>query len=119
MLKYTTVTVLLCLVTLPSACTYYQTAPGTYTTSSSTVSKFDQSWSAASGAFTDQGIRVTREDRNAGVIEGTRSGITVSGDIRRQADGSVRVQFDTSGDTASDPGLIDRVTRAYQRRMGR
>ena len=105
---------------LLSGCTYYQTAPGTYTTSSSSsVSKFDRSWSAAVGAFSDQGIRITSEDRGAGVVQGTRNGIHVTGDVRQQADGSVRVQFDTSGDTAQDSGLIDRITQSYQRRMGR
>ena len=34
-------------------------------------------------------------------------------------DGSVRVEFTTSGATAQDPGLIDRVTRSYNARMGR
>ena len=37
--------------------------------------------------------------------------------VRQQADGSVRVQFDASG--ARDPGLIDRVSRGYDSRMGR
>ena len=108
-------------VAIAGGCTYYQTTPGTYTTTSSTasVSKFDRSWSATVGAFADQGVRVTSEDRGAGVIQGTRNGIHVTGDVRRQADGSVRVQLDTSGDTTQDPGLIDRITQSYQRRMGR
>jgi len=107
-------------VVLLAGCTYYQTAPGTYTTSSSSsVSKFDRSWSAVVGAFSDQGVRVTSEDRGAGVIQGSRNGIHVTGDVRQQADGSVRVQFDTSGATSQDSGLIDRITQSYQRRMGR
>ena len=111
--------VLIISVVLLAGCTYYQTAPGTYTTSSSSsVSKFDRSWSAVVGAFTDQGVRVTSEDRGAGVIQGSRNSIHVTGDVRQQADGSVRVQFDTSGDTSRDPGLIDRITRSYQGRMG-
>jgi hypothetical protein len=107
-------------VPLLAGCTYYQTAPGTYTSSSSsTLSKFDRSWSATIGAFADQKVRVTSEDRGAGVIQGTYGGIHVIGNVSRQADGSVRVQFDTSGATSEDPGLIDRITRSYQRRMGR
>ncbi len=102
-----------------SACVY-QAPPGTYTTSStSTVSKFDRSWSAAAGAFGDQNVQVTSENRGSGVIKGTRNGITVIGNIRQQADGSVRVQFDTTGDTSQDSGLIDRITQSYHRRMGR
>ena len=107
-------------VAMLAGCTYYQTAPGTYTSSSTaSVSKFDRSWSATVGAFSDQGVRVTSEDRGAGVIQGTRNGIHVTGDVRQQADGSVRVQFDTSGATAQDSGLIDRITQSYQGRMGR
>ena len=107
-----------CSVALLSACTYYQTAPAT-TSSSSSLSKFDQSWSATVGAFSDQGVRITSEDRAAGVVQGTRNGIHVTGNVRQQADGSVRVQFDTSGDKSRDPGLMDRITRSYQGRMGR
>lgn len=39
--------------------------------------------------------------------------------VRTHADGSVRVEFDTSGDTARDPKLIDRISRANDRLMGR
>ena len=98
---------------------YYHPAPAVYTTTTSTTSKFDQSWSAVLGAFSDQGIRITTQDRGAGVIQGTRYGINVTGSIRTQADNSVRVQFDTSGDTKSDPALIERITRSYNSRMGR
>ena len=100
------------------ACTYQTTAPGTYTTTP-TVSKFDRSWSAAIGAFSDQSVRITSQDRAAGIIKGTRNGINVTGDIRQQADGKVRVQFDTSGATSQDLGLIERITRSYNGRMGR
>ncbi len=102
-----------------TACVY-QAAPGTYTTTStSSVSKFDRTWSAATGAFSDQNVQITSEDRSAGVIQGTHNGINVIGNIRQQADGSVRVQFDTSGATSQDSGLIDRITQSYHRRMGR
>jgi hypothetical protein len=37
----------------------------------------------------------------------------------RQADASVRVQFDAKGPTEQDPGLADRFSQAYDRRMGR
>ena len=52
-------------------------------------------------------------------MQGTRNGIHVTCNVRQQADGSVRVQFDTSGDKSRDPGLMDRITQSYQRRMGR
>jgi len=67
----------------------------------------------------DQGVRITAEDRNAGQVRGTRDGIDVVANVRTQADGSVRVEFGTSGATARDPTLIDRISRAYDRRMGR
>ena len=118
-MKRLALVVFACSIVLLSACTYYQAAPGTNSGSGSSVSKFDQSWSATVGAFSDQGVRITSEDRNAGVVQGARNGILVTADVRQQADGSVRVQFDTSGDKSRDPGLMDRITRSYQRRMGR
>jgi hypothetical protein len=102
---------------LVAGCTYYEVAPGVYATSAPT--SFDRSWSAAVGAFEDQGVRITSQDRSAGQVRGTRDGIDVVGNVRTQADGSVRVEFNTSGNTARDPGLIDRISRAYDRLMGR
>ena len=102
---------------LAAGCTYYEVAPGVYATSA--PASFDRSWSAAVGAFEDQGVRITSQDRSAGQVRGTREGIDVLANVRTQADGSVRVEFNTSGATAGDPGLIDRISRAYDRRMGR
>ena len=39
--------------------------------------------------------------------------------VRTQADGSVRVEFNTAGATGQDPQLIERISRSYDRRMGR
>ena len=100
-----------------AGCTYYEVAPGGYTASQ--PASFDRSWSAAVGAFQDQGIGITSQDRGAGQIRGTRDGIDVVANVRTQADGSVRVEFNTSGATARDPALIDRISRAYDRLMGR
>ena len=108
---------LLLMGTLFAGCTYYQTAPAVYTTSS--PSGFDRSYAAAVGAFEDQGVRITSEDRSAGIVRGTRSGIDVTAAVRTQPDGSVRVEFNTSGATARDPELINRITQSYNRRMGR
>jgi hypothetical protein len=102
---------------LLGGCTYYQVAPGTYATSPAT--SFDRSWEAARGALADQGVALSREDRGAGVMSGTRNGINITANVRAQTDGSVRVEFNTSGATSSDPELINRVTNAYNRRMGR
>ena len=102
---------------LLGGCTYYQAAPGVY--SATPASSFERSWGAAKAAFADQGVPITREDRAAGVVSGTRNGINVMANVRTQADGSVRVEFNTSGATAKDPELINRVIAAYNRNMGR
>ena len=94
-------------------------APPPAVVTTSVPASFDTSWSAALGAFADQGVQVTSQDRGAGQIRGTRDGINVTATVRTQADGSVRVEFNTSGDTARDPKLIDRVSHAYDRLMGR
>jgi len=92
-------------------------APGVVTTS--VPASFDRSWSAAAGAMADQGVQITSQDRGAGQIRGTRDGINVVANVRTQADGSVRVEFNTSGATSRDPTLIDRISNAYDQRMGR
>ena len=100
-----------------AGCTYYETTPGVYATTP--ASKFDRSYSAAIGALEDQGVRITLEDRSAGVVQGSRNGIDVRATLQTQTDGSVRVAFNTSGSTGNDPELIDRITRSYNRLMGR
>ncbi len=101
-----------------SGCYYYPPAPVVYPTKVS-ASKFDQSWSAAIGALSDQGVRITVQERGAGVIQGNLNGIEVVASIRTQADNSVRVQFNTSGATTRDPTMIQRITNSYHSRMGR
>jgi len=100
-----------------AGCTVYQVAPGVYSPVPPT--SFDRSWEAVRLALQDQGVQVMGEDRANGVISGRRGGIDVTASVRSQADGSVRVQFDTKGATAQDPGLIDRISRSYDTRMGR
>lgn len=97
-------------------CTYYESAPGTYVRA---PGAFDRSWSAALGALADEGVRIIRQDSIAGTASGVRNGIEVKAAVRTQADGSVRVEFNTSGDTAADPTLIERITARYNQRMGR
>lgn len=82
-------------------------------------SAWERSWNAAAGAMRDQGVTITQEDRAAGVVRGTRGSINVTGSVLTQADGRIRVQFDTTGATSSDPTLIDRITSSYNARMGR
>jgi hypothetical protein len=80
---------------------------------------FDRSWNAALGAVEDAGVRVTSADRATGVITGTKDSFNVNVGVRSQADGSVRVEINATGPTAQDPVLAERISRAYDRRMGR
>jgi hypothetical protein len=82
-------------------------------------STFDRSWSAALAAAQDEGVRITSEDRVSGVIRGNRDEQEITINIRTQADGSVRVEMSARGPKGSDPGLAGRISRAYDRRMGR
>ena len=92
--------------------------PGAVSTSAVPAS-FENSWQAARGAAHDEGVNITFEDRASGVVRGTRGPFDVTISVAPQADGSVRVSFSTTGPTAQDPGLQERLTRAYNRRMGR
>jgi hypothetical protein len=98
-----------------SSCEVYEPVP-TYVPPPST---FDRAWSAAIGAAQDEGVRIIFEDRSNGVISGIRGDQDVTINVRTQADGSVRVELSARGPQGSDPGLAGRISRAYDRRMGR
>ena len=98
-----------------AGCVVYEPVPGYYPGGSN----FDRAWSAALGGVQDAGVQVASAEPAAGLIRGTKDGIDVVVTVARQADGSVRVQFDSKGATQQDPGLGDRFSRAYDRRMGR
>ena len=102
-----------------AGCTYYVPPPTTIpvTQTVTTPANYDRSFNAALGAMQDQGLAIQRQDASAGVIVGMRDNATVTANLSRQADGSVRVAFNASD--ARDPDLIDRITRSYQARMGR
>jgi len=99
-----------------AGCVVYEPVPVAVTPSPST---FDRAYSAALGGLQDAGVQVTSADPNTGLIRGVRDGINASVVVARQADGTVRVQLDTSGQTERDPDLHARFTQAYNRRMGR
>jgi len=101
-------------LTILAGCVIYEPVP-----SPPPRSTFDRSWSAAVGAAQDEGVRITSEDRVGGVITGHRADQEVTINIRTQADGNVRVEISARGPKGSDPGLAGRVSRAYDRRMGR
>jgi hypothetical protein len=110
-----TVRILTAVCVLFSSCVVYEPVP-TYVPAPST---FDRAWSAAIGAAQDEGVRLISEDRSNGVITGSRGDQDVTINVRTQADGSVRVELSARGPQGSDPGLADRISRAYDRRMGR
>jgi hypothetical protein len=98
-----------------AACVVYEpvVVPG-----STVQQRYDRAWSAALGAMYDQGVSVTVQDRNAGVIRGERGGMTITAALQAMADGSVQVKFNSSGPKNADPDLIHRVSDSYDRRMG-
>jgi hypothetical protein len=84
-----------------------------------TPSTFDRAWSAALNAAQDEGVRITAEDRTRGTINGTRGAQEITIFVRSQSDGSVRLEFSVRGPKDADSGLVGRISRAYDRRMGR
>lgn len=98
---------------ITAACVVYAPAPYYY------GSNYDRAWNAALGGAQDAGVTITQVEPENGFIRGTRNGIDVTVQVARQPDGSVRVQFDTRGDTRNDPQLANRFSQAYDRRMGR
>jgi hypothetical protein len=99
--------------------------PGCYTEPAyvavpvSAPANFDSSWQAARGAAYDEGVRVTSEDRSSGTLRGQKGGSNVLITVGQQANGSVRVEFNVTGPPSENPDLQNRLTRAYNRRMGR
>ena len=98
-----------------SACVVYEPV---YTTGG-TPQTYERAWNAAVGSYQDQGVSITAQDRSNGVIEGRKGAITVKSRVVTQADGKVRVEMNTGGALSEDPGLPERMSRAYDARMGR
>ena len=82
-------------------------------------STFDRSWNAALAAAQDEGVRITSENRGSGVILGSRNEQEVTISVQSQADGGARVEISARGPKGADTGLANRISRAYDRRMGR
>jgi hypothetical protein len=96
-----------------AGCTVYEPVPVP------APSAFDRSWSAALAAAQDEGVRISSENRASGVIRGYRDEQEVTINVQSQADGGARVEISARGPKGSDPGLAGRISRAYDRRMGR
>jgi hypothetical protein len=97
-----------------AACVVYEPYPGYYYPGGS---NFDRAWNAALGGAQDAGVQVASAEPSTGLIRGAADGTDVLVTVARQADGSVRVQFDAKG--PSQQQLAERFSRAYDRRMGR
>ncbi len=82
------------------------------------ASTYDRAWTAAIGAMQDQGVTINEQDRASGVLRGNRGAAGVTAVVRTRPDGRVQVEFNATG-TSSDPGLVDRISGSYNRRMGR
>lgn len=76
-------------------------------------------WQAAIGAIGDAGLTLVTADQATGTIRGTRG--TVEGIIvvRMRNDGRVGVEISSRDPDKRDPALVQRLTEAYNRRMGR
>jgi len=98
-----------------AGCVYYHPVP----VQQSGPSKFDRSWDAALGAADDVGVTVTDVDRERGTIRGYKNDADVTITAWQQADGSVRVGFNVTGPRGPDSNLVDHLSYAYNRRMGR
>ena len=98
---------------------YYAPPPTPVATGPTLQQRFDESWSAAVGAMSDQGLTIVEQDRGAGVVRGSREGITITATVRTRADERIQVEFSQSGATSNDPDLMSRVSQSYHRRMGR
>ena len=77
--------------------------------------RFERSWSAATGATSDQGLTTTSQDRGAGVIQDERGGITITASLETLADGRVLVKFASKGANSRNPGLIQKMSDSYGR----
>jgi hypothetical protein len=113
MLRPPAAAILIAALAVIAGCTVYEpvTVP--------VQSAFDRSWNAALAAAQDEGVRITSENRGSGVILGSRGEQQVTINVQSQADGSARVEIGARGPKGSDPGLAGRISRAYDRRMGR
>ena len=67
------------------------------------------------GAMEDNGLAVVSADRGTGTVRGTRGAAEGTIVVQMRNDGRVGVEINGKG----DPGLTQRLTEAYNRRMGR
>jgi hypothetical protein len=74
-----------------------------------------QPWQAAMGAMQDTGLAIVTADQATGLVRGTRGSAVGEIRVAMRADGRVGVEITSQ----NDPTLTQRLTDAYNRRMGR
>lgn len=109
---------LLCAVAVGplSGCTYHQVVPAAPAPGPRV---FDRSWNAALGALEDTGVTITLADRSSGTIYGAIGSDSVTIRVLTHADASVRVEFGVHGPNGTEAAMAQRISAAYDRRMGR
>jgi hypothetical protein len=93
-----------------AGCVVYAPAP---------VDQVEVSFNAAHGALQDVGLNVVSADRATGTLRGVRGDVEGVIQVAMRNDGRVGVQITARDPANRDPGLVDRITNAYNRRMGR
>ncbi len=78
---------------------------------------FNRTFDAAMGALVDQKMTITQQDRRHGSIDAKAGSAVIAVTLRTLPDGAIRVAFEPQGDSSADPGLLQRVTDAYNARM--
>jgi hypothetical protein len=76
-------------------------------------------WQSAIGAIQDAGLHLVTADQATGTIRGARGSVEGIIVVRMRNDGRVGVEIRASDPAGQDPGLVQRLTDAYNRRMGR
>ena len=107
---------LVVLAALAGGCVVYEPV---YVPSSSSASSYDRVWNSALGAAEDAGVKITSADRGTGTIRGVTGSSDVTILVISQADGRIRVEFNSKGPKGADADLNERFTGFYNRRMGR
>lgn len=93
-----------------AGCVVYEAVP---------VDPMDRPWQAAMGAIQDAGLSLVTADRATGTIRGTRGSVEGIIEVRMRNDGRVGVGISARDPEGRDPGLVQRLTEAYNNRMGR
>jgi hypothetical protein len=71
------------------------------------------------GAIGDAGLTLVTADRATGTLRGTRGSVEGIISVRQRPDGRVGVEITARDPDRADPTLVQRMTDAYNRRMGR